>query len=162
MKKNWGKLLAVALVLCLVGAFGASLIQSNFGSVEITDVVIRTSAGEYTGYLFVPENATAEDSLNYQIAYDAAIAANEAWLTSDEVRTKRIAAVNELILEEEALEGMFEGTRFYDLMRYSMATGNDAYLGERVSERNGKDNVDAALKSALSTRAGWYLPKPER
>lgn len=110
----------------------------------------------------MPENATAEDSLNYQIAYDAAIAANEAWLTSDEVRTKRIAAVNELILEEEALEGMFEGTRFYDLMRYSMATGNDAYLGERVSERNGKDNVDAALKSALSTRAGWYLPMPER
>lgn len=51
MKKNWGKLLAMALVLCLVGAFGASLIQSNFGNVEITDVVIRTSAGEYTGCL---------------------------------------------------------------------------------------------------------------
>ena len=60
MKKNWGKCLAVALILCLVGAFGASLIQSDFGRVEITDVVIRTSAGEYTGYLFVPDNATAE------------------------------------------------------------------------------------------------------
>lgn len=62
MKKNWGKLLAIALVLCLVGAFGASMIQSNFGNVEITDVVIRTSAGEYTGYLFVPENAIAEEA----------------------------------------------------------------------------------------------------
>jgi len=61
MKKNWGKLLSIALVLCLVGAFGASLIQSDFGNVEITDVVIRTSAGEYTGYLFVPESATAEN-----------------------------------------------------------------------------------------------------
>lgn len=61
MKKNWGKLLCIALVMCLVGAFGASMIQSNFGSVEITDVVIRTSAGEYTGYLFVPETATAEN-----------------------------------------------------------------------------------------------------
>ena len=60
MRKNWGKLLAISLILCLIGAFGASLIQNNFGSVEITDVVIRTSAGEYTGYLFVPENATAE------------------------------------------------------------------------------------------------------
>ncbi len=59
--KNWGKLLVIALVLCLVGAMGASMIQSNFGKVEITDVVIRTSAGEYTGYLFVPENATAEN-----------------------------------------------------------------------------------------------------
>ena len=61
MKKNWGKLLSIALVLCLVGAFGASLIQSDFGNVEITDVVIRTSAGEYTGYLFVPGSATAEN-----------------------------------------------------------------------------------------------------
>ena len=61
MKKNWGKTLAIALILCLVGAFGASVIQSDFGRVEITDVVIRTSAGEYTGYLFVPENATPEN-----------------------------------------------------------------------------------------------------
>lgn len=61
MKKNWGKALAIALILCLVGAFGASVIQSDFGKVEITDVVIRTSAGEYTGYLFVPENATPEN-----------------------------------------------------------------------------------------------------
>jgi len=61
MKKNWGKALAIALILCLVGAFGASVIQSDFGRVEITDVVIRTDAGEYTGYLFVPENATPEN-----------------------------------------------------------------------------------------------------
>ena len=60
MKKNWGKLLSIMLILCLTGAFGASLIQSNFGHVEITDVVVRTSAGEYTGYLFVPDTATAE------------------------------------------------------------------------------------------------------
>lgn len=61
MKKNWGKLLCIALVLCLVGAMGASFIQNDFGKVDITDVVFRTSAGEYTGYLFVPESATAEN-----------------------------------------------------------------------------------------------------
>lgn len=134
-----------------------------------------SGASEYNEYYYLPtdssglmplpvmpENATAEDSLNYQTELDNVLANNEAWLTSDEVRTKRIEAVNKLILEEEALEGMFEGTRFYDLMRYSMATGNDAYLGERVSERNGVENADPALKSALSTRAGWYLPMPER
>ncbi len=60
-KSNWKKLLVIALVLCLVGAFGASLIQNNFGQVEITDVTFRTGAGEYTGYLFVPSNATAEN-----------------------------------------------------------------------------------------------------
>ncbi len=59
-EKNWKRLLVISLVLCLIGAMGASLIQNNFGTVEITDVVFRTSAGEYTGYLLVPENATAE------------------------------------------------------------------------------------------------------
>ncbi len=59
--KKWGKCLAVALLLCLIGAMGASLIQSDFGRVEITDVVFRTDAGEYTGYLFVPDTATAEN-----------------------------------------------------------------------------------------------------
>ena len=73
-----------------------------------------------------------------QAAYDAAVAANEAlyaqykadsttvadanlaYLASPAVRAIRQAHVRELILEEEALEGMFEGTRFYDLLRYQM------------------------------------------
>ena len=83
-------------------------------------------------------------------------------LLSAEQIAYQVDKVEDMIVDEGALEFAYEGIRFYDLMRYSMATGNDAYLGERVSERNGKDNVDAALKSALSTRAGWYLPKPER
>lgn len=59
-RKQRNVLLAVALVLCLAGAWGASLIQSNFGKVEVTEISFRTDAGVYTGYLFKPENATKE------------------------------------------------------------------------------------------------------
>ncbi|WP_418668378.1 alpha/beta hydrolase [Allofournierella sp.] len=49
----------LALVLCLAGALGAGLIQSSFGAVQVTDVVLETDTGRLTGYLLVPKNATA-------------------------------------------------------------------------------------------------------
>lgn len=52
-------LLCVALVLCLVGACGAGLVQNSFGRVTVTDVVLETDAGRLTGYLFVPKTATS-------------------------------------------------------------------------------------------------------
>lgn len=59
-KRKWGVWLAVSLLLCLIGAWGASLIQSDFGRVEVTEISIRTNAGVYTGYLFKPDSATGE------------------------------------------------------------------------------------------------------
>ena len=38
--------LCLALVLCLAGALGAGLIQSSFGAVQVTDIVLKpTPAG---------------------------------------------------------------------------------------------------------------------
>ena len=59
-RKKTGLFLVVALILCFVGALGASLIQNNFGKVEVTEISFRTNAGVYTGYLFVPDNASKE------------------------------------------------------------------------------------------------------
>lgn len=59
-EKNWKKSLALALLLCLVGAAGAGVIQSDFGRVEVKEISFQTDAGTYTGYLLIPENATAE------------------------------------------------------------------------------------------------------
>ncbi len=117
----------------------------------------------------LPENATHEDSLAYQQAVDiynvtleAVTKHNKEWLESDEVRVKRQAALALMILEEEALEGSFEGTRFYDLMRYSKWSGNTAFLGNTVAQRNGSANIDASLMGKLASEAGWYLPLKKR
>ena len=132
-----------------------------------TDVSGLLPEPEFTAQL--PENATHEDSLAYQTAVDEYNAAlekvtknNKEWLESDEVREKRQAALALIILEEEALEGSFEGTRFYDLMRYSKWSGNTAFLGNTVSQRNGSENIDASLLGKLASEAGWYLPLKKR
>jgi pimeloyl-ACP methyl ester carboxylesterase len=53
------KWLAIALALCLIGAWVAGMIQNSFGRVSITDVVIETDTGGFTGYLLKPKTASA-------------------------------------------------------------------------------------------------------
>lgn len=65
--------------------------------------------------------------------------------------------VEDLIMEEGALELYFEGVRYYDLMRVALRRGPE-YLAERVSKRNGKDNQDVALYDKLKDTKNWYLP----
>lgn len=72
------------------------------------------------------------------------------------------ANVAELILTEEALEGMFEGHRFGDLMRYSWQEGNPALLGKIVSQRPGQASPDGTLAGKLASEAGWYIQLPTR
>ena len=66
-----------------------------------------------------------------------------------------IMAIEELLCDEEAMEFAFEGTRWYDLMRFARhknragLTGN-AWLADKV-----KDNEPV---KALTDENNWYLP----
>lgn len=66
-------------------------------------------------------------------------------------------AVEDLIIDECALEMAFEGNRFFDLMRVARRRGND-YLASRVAKRNGTE--DAAMRAFLQNDKNWYLPFP--
>jgi hypothetical protein len=70
----------------------------------------------------------------------------------------QIPLVEDLIINEMALEGAFEGYRFYDLMRVALRRNDPAYLATPVSRRNGK--ADDALKTLLMNTSNWYLPLP--
>jgi len=61
MKKKSLTWLCIALALCFVGGLVAGLVQNSFGAVTITDVVLETDSGRFTGYLLVPDTATAEN-----------------------------------------------------------------------------------------------------
>lgn len=70
----------------------------------------------------------------------------------------QIPLVEDLIINEMALEGAFEGYRYYDLMRVALRRGDAAYLADPVSKRNGE--TDDNLRQLLMNTNNWYLPLP--
>ncbi len=110
-----------------------------------------TGLQEYPVYNPVDEegNALADEALAaydeaYQAAKTAVDEANSAYLRSAEVLEARMKAVDKMILDEEALECAYEGTRFYDLVRYSMYNyGNYSVVVDAVAKRKGADSVNS-------------------
>lgn len=120
------------------------------------------------------KNSTHEDSLEYDrvIEYnawadsvniakkDSVDTYNASYLASSSIRTKRQARVAQLILDEEALEGVFEGYRFYDIMRYQMQENGGSSLGSTIT-------MPAYIEEKYGTTtkmAGkpWFLKLPSK
>ncbi len=86
-----------------------------------------------------------------------------------------INAVENIIVDELALETAFEGNRFNDLVRIAEHKNASGYKGTewlatKIANRGSKaatddspavDGYDAALYSKLTNTANWYLPLPE-
>lgn len=71
-------------------------------------------------------------------------------------RADTIDYVEDLIIEELALEMAFEGNRFHDLMRVALRRNNPAYLADKVAAKY-SINKDA-IKEKLLRPVNWYLP----
>lgn len=71
-----------------------------------------------------------------------------------------IEKVEDLIIDEMALETAFEGTRYYDLMRVALRRGDATYLAAKVAVRSGENRQrDEALYTRLSSVDNWYIRK---
>lgn len=69
----------------------------------------------------------------------------------------QIPLVEDMIVNEIALEQAFEGQRFFSLMRVALRRNDPAYLAEPISRRDGEKNT--ALYNLLLDKKNWYLPK---
>jgi hypothetical protein len=82
-------------------------------------------------------------------------------LTEDQLRPIQQAYVDSLILNENALEMCFEGTRFYDLMRYALRQSNPGQvMAKYVYGRRGEENravMRSEIKKNLEDQANWFL-----
>lgn len=63
-----------------------------------------------------------------------------------------IRFVDDMILQELALETAFEGNRFQDLMRFAIRRDDNSVLANRVGRKN------PAVEHKLMERKNWYLP----
>ena len=69
-------------------------------------------------------------------------------------------AVERMLLDETALEFAFEGTRFYDLMRFALRAGKPAILADAVYARRGEPeigNLRSQIGVDLYDPNNWYL-----
>jgi hypothetical protein len=69
-----------------------------------------------------------------------------------------ITCVEDLIIEERALELAFEGKRWFDLMRVARRRGDNAYLANKVAAKFDDPATSEEVRSLLMDESNWYLP----
>lgn len=89
----------------------------------------------YNEYYTMPYDSTITDSLA-QINY-------------------QIEKVEDLIMDENALEMSFEGKRYYDLMRVALRRNDPTYLSKRIYARNGSES--SGITKDLTQVKNWYM-----
>lgn len=113
-------------------------------------------------YARVRRTEDAISHLNDGILYNSAWGTGprtRANLTGVSVEDPRILEpVEDLILEERAMELAYEGHRWFDLMRIARHRNDPAYLADRVAAQFSDEEKKAEVHERLMDPQNWYLP----
>lgn len=101
------------------------------------------------------------DSVN-QARIDSVDSCREVYYLKPEIRLKRQTRVAQLILDEEALEGAFEGLRFYDLMRFQLQEGTAIAPGSTITMPAFMEEDREKYGTSKMKGKPWFLTLPKR
>lgn len=85
-----------------------------------------------------------KDTINYIIPKN---------LTTTE---EKVTFVEDLIINESALELAFEGNRFHDLMRIALRRNDNAYLADKVAGKHPLP-LRESIRTKLNDKSNWFL-----
>lgn len=88
--------------------------------------------------------------VEYDSLYTLPVPASECSYNDSVALIKPV--VEKYLIDEMALETMFEGKRFYDLMRFAIRRNDPDFLATQIGKRN------PALTEKLKNQKNWYLP----
>lgn len=114
-----------------------------------------------TGPVYLDKDSVQGKKLIYEGVYvldQDAIAKRFAMQSEDVLFSDTLKYVDELIIDELALEATLEGNRFGDLVRFAERLDDADFLAKRVASRKGQDAFDEELYNKLLDKSSWYLP----
>ena len=85
---------------------------------------------------------------NYQMPDDAS-------LSGEDLKQWQMEKVEDMIVDENALECAFEGTRYYDLLRVAIRRGNPSYVADKVNARNAENG--SGVETDLTQMQNLFL-----
>lgn len=144
------------------GFYPETLCHANWIIYRLTDIMLMKAEAMA---MMLPESAssTSETLDSMRVAFNIINAVNKRSYGSKELgdtlkfadyQTK--SALENLVYDERNRELMFEGKRWYDLVRRSRRDGNTSYLIEQVTRKGSTES--SVVSSKLSKMDAIYWP----